>query len=204
MLLYTTGCRTPSARYGRGLREQYTHAVQVDVVCKLDGVWRGGRGSGVIVSHNLVLTAEHVVECPGDRVVTVAARGGNPRFVTVDRVWAGRDIARLRLREGTFGFMRPLHVRGVTASLMATAVTWPFAGLYYGRVLNTHATVCKPDKPFCHNFEFSARTVPGNSGGAIYDAEGFLIGIVTGGFFDKLPPSGLGSELAPIAGEVLQ
>ena len=163
-------------------------SVRVHEVVKVP-VFRGGRfmrepveglgaGSGVIVSEDgLILTNAHVVA--GATRVDIMTTDGREMSASVVSVDEASDLALLRASGGRFrsvaftdgGLPAPrtrLYVLGNRADL-GPQIAWARMG--------THAKLRVGARPLEFWSEIEAPIGPGNSGGAILDAAGRLVGV---------------------------
>lgn len=161
-VLLSLSCATappaPTIRSRAGL------AYPVSTTCLVDGDVSFGRGSAVAVSPDQVLTAYHVVDnCP-DPVILVGEE-----LAEVELVAPKADVARLRLLTGRFHgpFARAgkLPEAGDEVCLVPSV---PHAITECGMVVEAGDG----------RIEYSALTVPGNSGSGLYDRAGSLVGVV--------------------------
>jgi hypothetical protein len=176
--------RTPAEQAGR--------AVVVAQACRIQSnppLWGVYRSSGVRIDAEHVLTAWHSVNCYNDKgrpepvfiadpKATRAFRVEGPTLVfdaaagaveaTIERADVEHDVVRLRVpRDSRFARpVRPADVGSHDAVCAETA--WPTPGRRCGRVT---AVV---DWGFVTGFD----VVPGNSGSAVYDAFGRIVGII--------------------------
>lgn len=132
-------------------------------------------GTGVVVSEAHVLTAAHVVFCPGIPRVSAALPDGSWFSMEVERddamFGSGADLARLRLvgAYDRFG----LHVPPpaiARAHVYDTLCLQPF-----GR-----EGACGHFEPYDGRMTFQVPSRPGDSGSPVY-LDGFLVGLLTKG-----------------------
>jgi S1-C subfamily serine protease len=163
-------------------------SVRVHEVVKVP-VFRGGRflrepveglgaGSGVVVSEDgLILTNAHVVA--GGTRVEIATVDGREMGASVVSVDEASDLALLRASGGRFRSVAfadggppaprtPLYVLGNLAD-RGPQIAWARMG--------THAKLRVGARPLEFWSEIEAPIGPGNSGGAILDASGRLVGV---------------------------
>lgn len=163
-------------------------SVRVREVVKVP-VFRGGRflrepveglgaGSGVIVSADgLILTNAHVVA--GSTQVTIAALDGHEVGARVVSVDEASDLALLRAEGGSF------HPIAFASDSLPAAGTPLFVlgnrgdqGIEVGWArMGTHARLRAGTRPLEFWAEVLAPIGPGNSGGALVDATGHLVGM---------------------------
>ena len=163
-------------------------SVRVREVVKVP-VFRGGRflrepveglgaGSGVIVSADgLILTNAHVVA--GSTQVTVASLGGRSVGAKVVSVDEASDLALLRADEGTFHPIEfaPDRLPGAGTQLFVLGNRGD-QGIEVGWArMGTHARMRAGARPLEFWAEVLAPIGPGNSGGALVDASGRLVGM---------------------------
>ena len=153
--------------------DQRQATVAIYTACIVDGEARAWGGSGVIVGSHTVITAFHVVRCPGISIVTVKTLAGELLGATMVDYDAESDVANIvtdgPLPDHTFD-LGPLPKLGdVVCSESA---------------IPTRARKCGPiiaveDEPSKQELRWRANIVGGNSGSGLYDTEGRLIGVVT-------------------------
>jgi hypothetical protein len=155
------GVRTPT--------KQMAAVVQITTKCKGDG----GRGSGVLVSKDRILTAQHVVTCEdgSDPKVTVDPGDGTERDVIIEILLPGSDIARLKLATGDLDEYFSTVEIGPRPEFndeicMGNAV--PRRGYHCGRV--------QPLR-YQNDFLWDWLTEHGNSGSGVYH-NGKLVGLL--------------------------
>lgn len=157
------------------------YAAEVHAVCSNH---TKGTGSGVFTGGDVLLTAWHVVNCGQGYVLSVIVKTSTGQVFLADvvREWRYRDVAKLRvhgfvLRENPVAFSA---VR--TGDRLCSASITPYLRSVCGPLNETHDTVC-PKSEWCHNASFmsDARVIPGNSGSAVYNTDGALVGLITGG-----------------------
>lgn len=139
-------------------------------------VTEGGQCTGFIIN-NAVVTAQH---CMGSDFATVVMRNGDKHRVVVMAENESQDIVRL---EGTHSFGRGLR--------LAEAPIWGEQVLMMGHPLGfvwsiTTGRVSKPSRRGTglngsqfHWVQIAIVGAPGNSGGAIVNTRGEVIGIVS-------------------------
>jgi S1-C subfamily serine protease len=192
---------------------QLDTAVRVDVRCSFgappaemlereeqspfpEGFHIGKRGSGVIIDARHVLTAEHVVSCPDLPEVEVTLANGKHMRLNVEAEWRGRDIARLVIASAdTFGDIPPPPMSAPRTDAVCAAPSTPTAEGTCGTVEQTYTEPqCQGSmlQHWCYDVALTLRVLPGNSGAPLYDTNGTLVGIVTGGQFNKDGPTGEG------------
>jgi hypothetical protein len=150
-----------------------------------------GFGTGVILDDTHVLTAFHVVDCDTEPVISVLNVAGKMVWMTIDKVRMDADLARLVTTKGktlALGFypiasprigQRPLI--GDTVCMAAALPDWE----------RDCSKVSKKDKiprikhdelghpAWSSDVMLEGRVRHGNSGAAVYDSAGNLVGIVT-------------------------
>lgn len=151
---------------GEGLSplEEQIAAVRIDVVCD-SGLEK--TGSGVVIDAQHVLTAAHVVDCPGH--YTIGGDTSQPVEMYLDAFSVDADVARLVTHVAVLP-VRPASRIGyvgegdiVCAADAFPERTWACGvvrGVVDGKIIHT------------------ATTVHGNSGSGLYDVHGVLVGIV--------------------------
>lgn len=157
----------------------------------------GGIGSGVVLSTGVVITAAHVVECDGARLVHVVTREGTKYAAEVAYVDATRDYARLKVRglaAVSSVVLAPTHV----GDSVCVVAAHPFRQRQCGTIQRIE---WKKLPNGIVDLWSTARIVPGNSGSGIYNDKGELVGLAT----NKIPCvtdpwrddcGGLGTSLA--------
>lgn len=168
LCLCLISCALPK---GRTIVEQYQTAVAIVVRCE-SGIHTG---SGSLLRGDYVVTARHVVQCSaGQPLQMMVITREAPLEVKTVRSDAGADIAWITLQQPT---KEPVPE--------ATAAQPPPAGGTVCTVttLPTQRRVCGE---VFHDFEshtrtrnFGAAIEPGNSGSAVYDIRGRLIGVIS-------------------------
>lgn len=188
----------PPPAHSRTIKEQWDAAVTVTMACDPfgDGTFAQGRvGSGVMVSDWQVLTALHVVDCQSTiPSIWVTNREGKRWRFAPEREWSfsfmpTRDgIARIQMRSADTLSPRLVpptaapHLPQYTDVLYMQAA-FPFwverameaTGSWYGS-RSLGATLITYDSP----------SQEGNSGAAVYDTHGDLVGIHLGRWADDV------------------
>lgn len=152
--------------------DQRARAVRVVVACSTPEGIGLRRGSGVVVGPGSVLTARHVVECPGGfpATVQVALLDGR-EFVTTLKLPPGdRDVAKLTVHGTPFDRAVPRfgHVELDSEVCAATAV--PSRARPCGRVQSVDPGTLEVIADLVGDF--------GNSGSGVWDTRGRLVGIL--------------------------
>ena len=168
---------------GRTADEQDRAAVEIRVVCVGEQV-SIGVGSGVQVSDTGVLTASHVVLCPGEASVIVKIDGGFMPAI-VRAVDYEADIALLYLLMPVPSTRVALGHRPLVGERVCLVTAMPSRARGCGRVDSLEALP--------GDVRHDVLTEAGNSGSGVYDASGRLVGVVThraqktvGGLFSSL------------------
>lgn len=133
--------------------------------------WRAPSiGTGVIVRDDLVLTAAHITTCPTIPTVHVVLANGTRRRMSVIRENLKKDLALLRTStmEGLHQDIAP-PVLGVFEYMADGAQSC--AEVAFPRRERLCGEAATPSR-----FTFATR--PGNSGAAVYDPAGRLVGLV--------------------------
>lgn len=180
--------------------DQDARAVSVIAVCP-DGTPRAG--SGVLVTSTSVLTALHVVNCApsptfdvaddylAPAFVQVSTADGRLRAATPRAIFVERDVARLGLAE-------PLPVAPATISPVVVGEEVCLAPARPTRTRRCGAVDATwSDSRRGANVRHGALTIPGNSGGGIYDGRGRLVALATR-CGAPCTSGGLGTQLWPI------
>jgi formylglycine-generating enzyme required for sulfatase activity len=145
-------------------------------------------GTGVIVhADGYVLTAHHVVANTRKIVVVTAGEVRNPAVVvSADKE---QDLALLKIETVGLSDARIGHTGAVRLDQEVVVVGFPF-GLREAAVVRGRIAAVRT-KGVRRVFQLDAAVNPGNSGGAIFDLRGEIIGIVTTKFNH---PSGIVPE----------
>ncbi len=165
---------TPVGLKTRSIKQQHEAAVVIEVLCKTPtGLKFGFIGSGVIASPTQVLTAGHVIDDPNCIYSALDVRKKH-HPLTVEVLQKDLDVARL-VSTVPFETYTPIEISGPPEpGERLCVVTWypqpsRFCGDYYALSSNGGEA----------NLMWDGRVYPGNSGSAIYDDWGHLIGITT-------------------------
>ncbi len=177
-LMSCTSCSGIGTNLSRSPMEMHNATVRIETTCGEDVSW----GSGVIVSRDRVVTANHVVQCtplPGLPIfmpptkITIDAGDGVKREAMIDvQIGDGaKDIARLLLAESTFGdeFYTPVTI-GETPQLGDTVCQTSSVPRWTYR--------CGPVQTTDGYIRVEMRTEHGNSGAGLYNNRGQLVGII--------------------------
>lgn len=154
----------------------------------------GGYGSGVIVGPHHVLTAAHVIECPGVGQTHVTTSTGRRLVAEIDRKNVTLDIARLYVAEGFLGITRPALGAPAMGEPVCAATSWPERGRTCGQIVSLGAV---RGGAITH----SAAIKPGNSGSGLYSGARLVGIVITRRFCDHLEellglPAGCGGGAA--------
>lgn len=193
---------TPGAKRSVSEREAYT--VSIEMICVQEsGGWMA-RGSGVLVGPHTILTADHVARCDGMAIANIEDGHGNKAVAMVDREWPKHDVARLHSATSFGDIKRPSIGKVDTSSHgeLCTSVAVPQREGFCGKLRDTYKRECLGDD-WCHDFSMSTPVKRGNSGGAVYNHDGALAGLVTG-VRSKAPVYGMGTALWDIRNEVFE
>lgn len=147
------------------IREEETRTVEILGLTPTGGY----RCSGVIVSDHQVLTAAHCAR--EDAMITATRDDGTTTIFEIEVLVPGRDLARLETVPGWFGDA-PAALRVGRVDLGARvciAAAVPRKDHKCGEVQRVFGSV----------FYHSAVTEHGNSGAAVYDESGRIVGIVS-------------------------
>lgn len=153
-------------------------------------------GTGVVVGSNLVFTAKHVVECPGQKVPSsIIGRFANGREVPLTIYWTSdnHDVAILRSGEV---FTEVATMDPYKTFKLGEEVCYMGGGGYEHVVLEKCGKVFQVTRS---EIGTGITVFPGNSGGPVFDERNNLVGIMvkldrsdTAGYFVPLrvfPPS---------------
>ena len=128
-----------------------------------------GGGSGVIWSRNgAIVTNAHVV----DRDATVVFPDGTERFAKLERRNPERDLALLRIAPTELEPVTPRLDRNLRAGELVIAIGYPLGAR--GASLGVVRQPLRGDHRY---IAADIRLAPGNSGGALADAHGRIVGI---------------------------
>ncbi len=179
--------------------QQHNAMVMIRTSCP-DGSAHGG--SGVLVSGDLVLTANHVAECdavPGfgfyvaATKIEVIASTTDKSLAKVDVVIPGADVARLKLETPLNAFFTAVEIGAppVVGDRICEVSAIPRIQYRCGV-----AQVAPSGR-----IAFDFMTESGNSGSGVYNSRGQLIGIVTHAYRCQfgIPCAGFGASLTGYA-----
>ena len=134
---------------------------------------RGGTGTGVVWEDGLVVTNHHVAST-SEAQVTVGGRTERARVIERDR---RRDLALLELRSDS---ARPVSTRDA-ASLRVGEMVIAIGHAWGGQAAVTMGVVARApassDRSEAIRVVADVRLAPGNSGGALADAAGRVVGV---------------------------
>lgn len=175
-LLLTLSCN----QFGR-INNPVSRAKQGSVAIKIlntclgpNGLFYRSGGSGASISAKYALTAQHVIDCPsGVQALIVERADGQQLVAEVDLESKNSDLARIKLVEGEFkswitAIAQPPGVDDVVC----------FESALPGRSRKCGWVEKLTDRPNA-DIRHSAISEPGNSGSAMYNEEGALVGVVT-------------------------
>lgn len=138
-----------------------------------DIVWSEKSGSGVILDERHVLTANHVTSCPVIPEVRLGLANGTVRQAMVEKESYDKDVSELVLASTDnfgFGIAPPSIVPSpAIGEPLCLASSLPTRGWSCGNI----------EEIKDGRVRFGAISKHGNSGSAVYDVEGHLIGIMT-------------------------
>lgn len=162
-------------------RRMYLSSVRIKVICKDES---GSMGTGFAVSPRHVITALHVIDCEGEppAFVFVVLRDGKsiPMWVDDPRI-GGVDAVRLSVLEPLameFKTWVPTSDRAPLIGEDVCVVAGGMPGTYGIKKCGAVAFIQDG------HFIVSMHIVPGNSGGAVFDSFGNVIGIVRAASFE--------------------
>lgn len=185
LLAACTSCATTQVT---GLSSTQQHNQMVKIVTTCDG--SNSTGSGVLVDGDVVITANHVVGCrllpdldlpifvPADKIVVIS--DGVSVEGVVERTVVLRDLARVRLSRSS-KWSRPQRIGAPPriGDRVCEVAAHPRGTYRCGE-----AQESEPG-----HLRVSFLVEPGNSGSAIYNASGEIVGIITDRY---LCPAGSG------------
>lgn len=159
--------RTPTASAASVVRIDYSCATE-------SAVWGLGHATGVVINDRTVLTAAHVVRCPGIPVVTVTTYDGRRFSMVVERdeqmFGDGRDIARLVMASGS--------VLGLRIGPPVLAAVAARDGVY---VFTLHGDLRGVARDDLGNADLQDFGYAGDSGAPVFRSDGALLGVVSTG-----------------------
>lgn len=168
LLLAACGAQLPKPRT---VKQQRETAVSIFTFCPDEQGW----GSGVLLDGRHVLTAAHVVHC-GMPILRVETRAGDVRMMHPLKVDWENDLALIVIDDDELRFPYPvpgavIGPRPPEGEVVCLESGRPDRARQCGEVLEYGRGA--------GNMAHRALTVPGNSGGGVYDESGRLVGIVT-------------------------
>ena len=146
-------------------------AVHIVMFCTDGHTMSAGQGSGTIYADFRIVTAQHVIECKGERAVFVETLEGLRYFARVASEDAKRDIAVLETMQ-KLPYFRFRVAPTRHAALLCYEAAMPTRARKCGKVSEIRQ---KPGVEIVH----SADTESGNSGSGVFDVRGALVGVVT-------------------------
>jgi len=162
------------------LHDEYDAAVKIEAHCVVekDGVFSmsGWYGSGVVVDQRHVLTAGHVATADEHEICSFVATdsAGTKRIIAPLVIDAKLDLASMRLQDDQPDFA-PTHVhfgiKPLRGSIVCASPAFPRSAHKCGEV--------QPYVEAPGDIVMGIIVEPGNSGSALYDEYGHLVGIVT-------------------------
>lgn len=151
-----------------------------------------GSGSGFIVSGKVVATNFHVVDEAKKITVTLMSDGipeeYDARVLSVDKT---NDLALITIKDEKFKLLKPAPYKIATnASDVGTSVFtmgYPKTNLLGEEMKITDGLISAKTgfKGSASEYQISAPIQPGNSGGALFDKSGNLVGITNAGLRDS-------------------
>lgn len=151
-----------------------------------------GTGSGFIVSGNVIATNFHVVDGASKITVTLTSEGipeeYNARVLSVDKT---NDLALVTIKDEKFKPLKSVPYRiANNASDVGTSVFtmgFPMTDILGEEMKITDGIISAKTgfKGRATEYQISAPIQPGNSGGALFDKNGNLIGITNAGLKDE-------------------
>lgn len=156
--------------------QQRLGAIHIETVCVYAANVTLQYGSGVVVGDHSVLTALHVVQCEqgGKPIITVDPGDLQPRLAVIMRQTDKGDIARLETFSDLSQWYVPVEV-GEQPQLGERVCEYTASPSWRYRCGTTQALV---EEASGDQFIFEAFIELGNSGSAVYDSHGRLVGIL--------------------------
>lgn len=140
-----------------------------------------GHGSGVFISPSMLLTNDHVVE--GQETVMVRSLDGEWRRGTVLRRDRRRDVALVQVSDTGHPFL-PVRTAPVALTEDVFAIGTPRRRGLAGTVTKGIVSGFPKNDRGLTDIQADVAVNPGNSGGALVDARGNLVGLTYAGFAD--------------------
>lgn len=171
-MVFLASCAHP---HSRTLSEQYETAVGILNHCNEEP---SGMGSGVLVGRGLILTAAHVIACPTGKasIQLVATRGGFRAVTRTKRVDVDRDVALLEIVEAPTEPPYVIPAVIATPPRLGEAVCAITAAPSQRRACGLIDIGALKDPSYLKSM--SGVFEPGNSGSAVYDRFGRLVGVM--------------------------
>ncbi len=149
-----------------------------------------GLGTGFMVAPDLIATAYHVVNAPGNIVITF--RGGGTVSAHVMYFSDAHDLALLMIEPVADMPLATLDCRHPEAGEVVSTVGFP------GRLpyVITYGKVASADPYEDGTFVLNLMVVNGNSGGPVYDKDGEVIGLIDGSLYLAGSPESLATMVS--------
>jgi S1-C subfamily serine protease len=165
-------CSRPAVQVPRGPAvTQQELAVEITRACATSSGVAVGFGSGALISESGVLTAGHVVFCPGVSTIVVT-RPGAMHVAQVHSLDLEGDMAILVLDSKVPGVpVAKIGPRPKVRDRVCVATARPERARPCGMITGYDTLP--------GDVRHTARTVKGNSGSGVYDLKGRLVGIAT-------------------------
>ena len=176
----------PRPSGARTAAEQVDSTVDIGVLCGEHAQY----GSGTVVSKDFVVTALHVVTCDGGEspVVILLTSGGEKHAAVVDLKLTQLDVARLALlvplKHSDMVAVGPRPVVGDRVCEASAEPRWTYRcfTVTTPKAAEAFGGADQGVGPAFHEEILVDGSVEhGNSGSALYDASGLLVGIVVSG-----------------------
>lgn len=173
----SVGCaaRGPNYSRTRSPHVQNLNAVAITVMCDDASTFIG---TGVAVGPRQVLTAAHVVNaCGKEPLIVMVEHAGETYLADIDATAPRADVARIEILLGSLPLDHPVSIgpTPLTDAKVCVTARNPYTMRRCG--------VVEYVSDEAHGIRFDVVVEPGNSGSALYDAQGRLVGIVTKLYF---------------------
>lgn len=180
LIALALGCaheKPGASRPDRASRENAS--VVIHNICMTTSGLSVGAGSGVMIGKGKVLTAWHVTVCPGFGWHMVV-RGQQTYTARLEKTWVLRDVARLSFTPDFLEPDAPAIAEVRRGQAVCTSVWMPEKKSACGPVDDREPLNC-PDNEWCTDVRIKFPIIAGNSGGPVYNSDGALVALITGG-----------------------